>query len=223
MLETILDYSLQDLMLFSPEVYFRSLHLYNQTMWPAHLIAALAILALGYLILIKPTTAQREVCVILGLSWALCGYFFHINHYSTINWFAQLYGTLFLLQAIMFFWQAYSNPNTNALKQENSQIYLIGKILFILGGFIYPSLTYFEGKLWQMSEMFALFPAPTLIATTGIALMSQQFPKPLLVIPFIYAIIELLTAHLLGSLTWLIFTGLIIIILVYLRKTNQPT
>jgi len=228
MLETVLDYSLQDLMLFSPEVYFRSLALYNQNIWPAQFIAALTSVYLGYLILGKPATSHKTIGIILALAWAWCGLIFHITHYSSINWFATVYGGLFLAQACLLLWAVFKTIQQPPLQQDHSLINLAGKATVIFGLFIYPFLplltnsSFIERQTWQEGQIFGLFPAPTLTVTIGIALMSQNYPKPLLIIPLLYAFIEFLSAYLLGSLTSGIFVGLIILLLIYfVKKTTS--
>jgi hypothetical protein len=61
----------------------------------------LGILAL-YLILKKIQSGDKIICLILSIFWIWIGGVYHLLFFTTINKAAYVFGTLFILQGILF-------------------------------------------------------------------------------------------------------------------------
>ena len=113
-------YRLDDLLLFSPEVYFSSLRFYNESIFPAQLLGVgggLLLLIAVYLLrrlakghaMPKAGQLQANAAALSGLilaaGWFVTGVLYQLPFYQQINWMAYYYGWLFIVEgALLFGW-----------------------------------------------------------------------------------------------------------------------
>lgn len=207
---TITSYRLDDLLLFSPEVYFSSIAFYNQTIWPLPLLAiGISLLFFWFTLKLEhktPTTAM----FILALGWAWCGAIYHLKFYQQINWMAFYYGWMFIAQSVlMMVWllkvwllkpeQERASHSEDQIAPNSKWQRTIGKILIGLSVFALPFIGLIDGPNIKASLLLGLSPAPTLLATFGLKLVSEKTPWWLLIIPISFSIIGLLNSHTIGS------------------------
>lgn len=163
-------YQLSDLLLFSPQTYYRLFGLYNTDIWPAQILALLLGGAILLLIWKNPPWQGRAITTILALCWLWVAYAFHLQRYATINWAAEYFAIGFILQAALFIWTGLIRgrltyqPETTTLKQPGLGIFLFALILQPLAA---PTL----GRPWNQAEIFGIAPDPTVIATLGLLLL----------------------------------------------------
>ena len=232
-METYLDYSLQDLLLFSPEVYFRSLILYNAKLWPAQIIALIAGLCLLWICIKGPRGGVYLISGILALAWASCGVLFHLQHFHDINWLATIYGWMFVLEGFLIILWCLCLPEkfeifTKTIDHSWAKWFVFGNLLSLIAVCAFPFITLLDGQALKGGQLFALFPAPTILATLGVAFCLRKIPLILLLIPFIYTIIGFLTADMLGSIMSYIYLMIMGILVLYViirikskRKNNS--
>jgi|GEM_PF-4068487 len=196
----IANYQLEDLLLFSPDVYFSSIAFYNQSIWPLPLLAILLSLVFFWLTLTLNHKKSLVAGLILTLGWAWCGAVYHLKFYQQINWMAFYYGWVFIAQSVVmiiflvrFFYQA-DQLMTNSTWQT-----ILGKILIGLSVFILPFMGLIDGPGIKASLVLCLSPAPTLLATFGFALMINRIPIWALMLPISFSLVGLLTSHTIGS------------------------
>ncbi len=207
---TIASYRLDDLLLFSPEVYFSSIAFYNQSIWPLPLLAIAISLLFFWLTLKLDPKKSIATVLILTLGWAWCGAIYHLKFYQQINWMAIYYGWMFIAQSIlMMLWllnvglvktekESASHSETQIVQNSKWQRN-IGKILIGLSVFVLPLIGLIDGPNIKASLLLGLSPAPTLLATFGLKLISEKTPWWLLIIPVSFSIVGLLTSHTIGS------------------------
>ncbi|WP_199688180.1 DUF6064 family protein [Noviherbaspirillum sedimenti] len=97
-------YTLADLLMFSPHIYYRLFEQYNVDIWPGQLIAA----ALGLAILVcalRPGAAgARAAAGMLAACWLWVGWAFLARRYAPINWAADYFALGFAIEALLLFW-----------------------------------------------------------------------------------------------------------------------
>ncbi len=196
----IANYQLEDLLLFSPDVYFSSIAFYNQSIWPLPLLAILLSLVFFWLTLTLNHNKSLLAGLILTLGWAWCGAVYHLKFYQQINWMAFYYGWFFIAQSgvmilllVRYFYQA------DQLMPSSTWQTGLGKTLIGSSVFILPFIGLIDGASIKASLILCLSLAPTLLATFGFALMIKKIPGWLLMLPFTYTLVGLLTSHTIGS------------------------
>lgn len=189
------DYSLSDLLLFSPETYLRLLGRYNVDMWPLQIVFAILGLSLIGLVRSSNINSDRIVAGLLAVIWLWVAYAFHIERYATIQIAANYFAAMFIIQAILLFLIGVVGARIQ-FSLGGGLINRIGLGLVILGVLFYPLVEWGTGRPWDQVEMFALMPDPTVVATLGFLLLIVQRPHwLLLVIPILWTVIS-------GALSW---------------------
>jgi len=183
-------YSLRDLLLFSPQTYYRMFELYNLECWPLQLFTLAAGLAILGLWRRGGSAAGRAMAAILALGWLWVGWAFHGHRYATINLAADFYAWAFALEAVLLLWLGVIRggfaQTTSAKMQQRA-----GLGLFLFALLIFPLLAPFMGRGWAQAELFGLAPDPTALATLGVLLFAGARPYWMLFpIPVIWCVVS---------------------------------
>lgn len=215
---TFASYRLEDLLLFSPDVYFQSIAYYNQNIWPVPILGLLMGLAFFWLLMTIDRKSSMLAGFILLLGWAWCGGVYHLQFYQQINWMAFYYGWGFVAQSIlMFLWLARNLKQTNHPILNPTCQLRIGQILTGISIFILPLIGLIDGPNIKAGLLFGLSPVPTILATFGLALIIK-LPLWLLILPFGFTIIGILTAHTIGSAQLFPYLLCLVVVLILTGK-----
>jgi hypothetical protein len=173
-------YTLSDLLMFSPRVYFRLIERYNQDLWPLQLV----LIAGAFLILIAAATrvprARVAVFPLLAAAWAFCAWQFLWLRYAAINWGIFYAAVAFLLQAgLLALWPG---PAGQAGRPASRLQHRGGIGLMLFGLVIYPCLAWLARGSLASAETFALMPDPTAATTLG-AVLAESRRKGWLLLP----------------------------------------
>jgi hypothetical protein len=185
-------YSLSDFLLFSPRTYYRLFELYNESLWPAHLLALAAAASLLLLARRGGGLAGRAAFAALALAWAWIAVAFHAERFVTINWAAIYYAYAFALQALMLLWFATAGARAD-IKLDGSFAAGAGFALFLFAAVIQPLIGPLLGRDWRQVEIVGLAPDPTTIATLAVLCMASRVPWVLLPIPLLWCAMTGLT------------------------------
>ena len=187
------SYSLDDLLLFSPRVYFRMIELHNQALWPAQVLAVLLGLA-AILFVVRPS-AQRDrlISVIFAAAWLFIALSFFWQQYATINWAAVYFAPIAALEAALLLglgtfkgWLHFKPPRTAWARVA------LGLMAFAIIG--YPFMAVCLGRPWGTAEVFGIAPDPTAIATVAmLALANGRLRWVLMMIPILWCLTTGLT------------------------------
>jgi hypothetical protein len=173
-------YSLSDFLLFSPRAYYRLFELYNESIWPAHLVA----LALG-LILIFARRNDGRVPAILIAAWVWTAFAFHLERYATINWAALYFAQAFVVQAGLILWTGLAHNRLNFEPPRSAADHAAGALLaFAIVG--QPLIGLLLGRSWTATEVFAIAPDPTAVATLAVLVRAERVHWHLLAIPALW-------------------------------------
>lgn len=164
-------YSLQDLLMFSSQTYYRLFERINADLWPTHLLA----LALGASTLLlfgrHRERASPWVFAILAAGWGSVAWFYFWSRYANINLAAPYFAQAFAVESLLLIWMGLSRrrlsiARTSRLRQRAA----LGLVVFALA--VYPLIGLALGRPWTQAEIIGLAPDPTALATLGILLLT---------------------------------------------------
>lgn len=175
-------YGASDLLLFSPETYYRLFELYNREWWPLQVVA----LALGAAALVLwrrgNERAGQAIAAILAIGWLWVAWAFHWERYASINLAAGYFALTFVAQALLLLWLGVVRGRLTP-EQPGRLHRRAGLGLFLFALLIVPSIGPLLGRSWTQAEVFGMAPDPTALATLGILLLARPagwlFPIPL--------------------------------------------
>jgi len=193
-------YRLSDFLMFSPTTYWRLVERYNQALWPLQL----ALLAIGLVLLWRVAArrpmAQREVLLVLAVTWVWVGWAFHWQRYAPINWAAQYFAAAFALQGLLLLGAAAVSRRPDVrladggLPITGGRLRVAGLCLAVAGVLLYPLLALAQGRTLHQAEVFGLMPEPTALASLGLIMaLHPRWSGGLAVIPVLSLLIGLAT------------------------------
>lgn len=175
------DYSLHDLLMFAPATYDRLFQRAND-LWPAALMLGVLMLA----------NRRRHALVFALLSSALLlvAYWFHFRHYAAIQLGGDAFAVAFVLQGLLLLVLARSRVTDGPAGMPAWP----GLALVFYAILLHPLLMIVLGRAPQATELFAIAPDPTALATIGVVL-SLGFRRywPALLIPLLWLAVSGLT------------------------------
>lgn len=211
-------YSLSDLVLFTARTYYRQFELYNQAIWPLHILAILAGVGIFAVLRVKPFWHGRAIAAILTVSWLWVAWAYHYERFASINWVANWYAILFAIEALLLFW--FGVIRNRFLLSRTRELYVTGLLIFLFALLVLPFITLLSGREWRQLEIFAIEPDPTVIATLGLILLSSSRTWILFVIPVFWCLVSGATLWVLKSPIALIplLTALVTLVLLFFKR-----
>ena len=158
-----MSWVLEDLLLFSPRVYWRLFALENDALWPAQpvLLAAAALLALCLLRGWRPTGLWLGP--MLGAAWLWTGWHFVALRYGTVNWAAPTFAWGFYAEAGLLAGIGLSGRLVFARRGVGAWF---GIALLAAAALAWPAFAPLDGRSWHEAEVVALAPDPTAVCDT---------------------------------------------------------
>lgn len=209
---------------FTTEDFLNVFKEYNTDFWPARFIFyALAAMALFYTSK-KYTDSANVITGILTFLWIWMGIVYHFIYFSVINKAAFIFGSLFILQGLLFAYYGFIKKRLSfSIRKNRHSIAGAGTILFAL--FIYPLAGYWSGHQYPAAPTFGL-PCPTTIFTFGLLLCTdKKLPVAVYIIPVIWAVIGVTAVFALGIKEdiSLLLAALLFILINFRRTTTVVT
>lgn len=204
---------------FTREQFLEVFKNYNEAVFPMQIIFYfISVLAIYYAI--KPTSKSNKIIsAILSFFWIWIGIVYNFIFFTVINKAAYLFGTLFILQGILFaILGVFQNKLSFAFRFDKYGITGITLIAYAL--IVYPVFGFFLGHNYPYSPTFGL-PCPTTIFTLGLLLMcNKKCPVIILIIPLIWSIIGFSAAFNFGIYedTALIVAGVLTFFMLLLKN-----
>ncbi len=166
-------YSLSDMLLFSPRVYYRLFELHNHSLWPAQLLTVAAGLGMVFALARPSILLSRATFVVLGALWIWIAWAFFWERYATINWAAPYITPAYVLEGLMLIATGLLRNQFSfspaATFSRNAAIVLLMAIL--IG---YPLIAPAVGRSWSSAEVFGIAPDPTALATLAVLAASPK-------------------------------------------------
>ena len=165
-------YDIADLVLFTPETYFRLFEFYHRDWWPMQLVCLAMAVVILLCLRLKSGWGGRLIAILLAASWAWVGWAFLHLRLAPIHWIADWYAVAFVLQALLFFVSGIL-PRGLELETGNSMRDYIG-VFVLLGALLaMPVTALLTGRDWMQAELFAMTPDATVLATLGLLLLTK--------------------------------------------------
>ena len=208
---------------FTLEQFLDVFRQYNISVWPVQILLIVLALVTTFFSIVKKPYSDKIIVSVLAFLWLWMGIVYHLIYFSSINKAAIVFGSLFIIQGLLFF---YFGILKDKLKfQFGLNRYGIAAMALILFALVvYPLLGYWLGHIYPSSPTFGL-PCPTTIFTFGLLLFSSyRIPVIIVIIPVIWSIIGFSAAVSLGMKedTGLLIAGFIsIIMIIYKNKRRK--
>jgi hypothetical protein len=162
---------------------------YNQAVWPMQFLLLAAGLVAVLAVEARWLHRDRIVTGILAFLWAWAGTVYHLGFFARINPAAEVFGLLFLLQAIYLFRFSVQEPGVHFSPGIHPVRRGFGALLIVYALIIYPLIGVLSGRHWPALPTFGV-PCPLALFTFGVLLWTRRpCPRGLLVIPAIWAVI----------------------------------
>jgi len=184
---------------FTTEQFFNVIEKYNLTMFPFQLIILLTGLICLFLFHSKISSKDKLIGIYLGVLWIWIGVAYHLTFFTVINKAAFLFGGIFILQGLLILFYTFIKNRLVFTFTFQTKDYL-GYFFLLYGLIIYPIISYLvEGSLEKTIIMG--LPCPSTIFTFGLFMLTNnKFPKYLLIIPSLWAVVGLSAAINIGVL-----------------------
>jgi Family of unknown function (DUF6064) len=194
-----LSYSLDDLLMFSPRVYWRLFELHNRSIWPAQAIALmLGIAALALLLRPRPWS-DWLIASGLGFAWVWVAWSFLWLRYATINWAIAYVAPVFALEALLLILLK-GTADRLLFTIDRSVPAGIGLTLYLYAVVFHPLVPLIAGRSLWSAEVLAIAPDPTAIATLGLVAMAPRREIAVIgIIPAAWCLTSWATLHTMGS------------------------
>lgn len=179
---------------FSHEAFLDLFGAYNVSLWPA---AALLWLATAWVLMAWLRTGRvsgRTLFALLAVHWAWSGAVYHWGFFRRINPAAVLFAAMFLLQAGVLAWLAFTSRGTVGPYSGRRGVVGIGLVVY---GLLYPLVGFGFGLEYPRMPVFAV-PCPTVLVTAGWLVAATGVPRATNLVPIIWAIIGGSAAFTLG-------------------------
>jgi Family of unknown function (DUF6064) len=192
-------YSLQDFLLFSPRVYWRTIELDNEIVWPLHLVTLCAGAMCAFLIIYPGGWSASLICSILAAVWLWVAWSFLWNRYATINWAAAYAAPVFVCQALLLVWSGlvrgrFRFDTTRSISTS------VGAGLFLYALILHPLVAIASGRTIRAAEVFGIHPDPTVFATLGLlSLVPGSGASVLLGVPLAWCVVSWATLFAMGE------------------------
>lgn len=182
---------------FTTEQFFNIFEKYNLALFPIQLIFILLGIIGLFLLHSRYRLKSKLTGGFLGLLWIWMGLVYHISFFSEINKAAFVFGGIFILQGLLILINTFiaEKLTFNFIPQTRDYF---GYFFIVFGLLIYPVISYFA--VGSAVRTIALgLPCPSTILTLGFFMLTNnKFPKYLLIIPSLWAIVGLSAAINLG-------------------------
>jgi len=182
-LEVLFSYELRDLILFTPESYFRLIELHNAQWWPAAQMISLCLLAAIALFRHKPDKLIISAGTCLAFTWLLLGATF-FTRFGELFDAARAIAWLFVIEASLLLFFAIRWRHRASLIFNPPALALLFYALFV-----HPLLSITSDRSLGSIELFGLSPDPTVLASIAL-ILSIRHPRRwlVLVIPLLWSI-----------------------------------
>lgn len=204
-----MSWALEDLLPFSPRVYWRLFALENEALWPAQPVLLAAVVLLAFCFIRGWRPSGRWLGPVLGAAWLWAGWQFVALRYGTINWAAPTFAWGFYAEAALL-----------------AALGLSGRLVFLRRGrggwpgigllaaaaLLWPALAPLDGRSWREAEVLAVAPDPTAVATLGLLALAERsrWTALLCIAPALWLALSVLTLVTMGAWQgWVVLTALL--------------
>lgn len=178
---------------FTIEQFFNVIEKYNLLLFPFQLIILILGIGCIYFLHSRFLVKDKLIGIYISVLWIWIGIAYHFAFFTVINKAAFLFGGVFVIQGLLTLFYTFRKDKLNfsfSLKPKN----YLGYFFILYGLIFYPIISFFvEGSIEKTISIG--LPCPSTIFTFGFFILaSNKFPKCLLIIPSLWAIVGLSAA-----------------------------
>jgi len=214
-----LSYSLQDFLMFGPQVFLRLFIRLNQDVWPWQLLIVPLTLVVPWL-MCRPAPALRRLAVwLVAAAWVGSGAVFLVRYFGEINWPAVWFGWAFVAQgALMVAVAAFCH--LEAIPKGRTGVFAG---LWLTSVVVLPWVPVLQSGELGTLAVFGLTPDVTLAASSLVlAMMPRALLWSLLPIPLLWVLFSAATYWAL-QMVWLLLLPAATLILFALSCWLSPS
>lgn len=173
---------------FTREQFFALFASYNETVWPAPVVAYVlgAVAVAGALR--GGSVASRLVAAMLALMWLWTGIAYHWLAFAAINDAAWVFGALFVAEAALLV-RAGMFRRSLQFGFRSDLNCIVGLLFAAYAAVLYPLIGQAFGHGYPAVPMFGITPCPVTIFTLGLLLLARSAPWPVVVIPLLWSLV----------------------------------
>ena len=178
---------------FTAEQFFSVFEKYNLALFPVQWVMLILAVFMLFVLHSMYSLKSRLIGSFLCLLWLWVGLVYHIIFFTVVNKLAFVFGVAFIIQGVLILINTFFTTRLTFKFSPQTKNYL-GYFFIIFGLIIYPIISYFiNGSLNRIISLG--LPCPSTIFTFGCFMMTgNKFPKYLLIIPSIWAILGVVAA-----------------------------
>lgn len=195
-----LSYSLQDFIMFGPQVFLRLFVRINQDVWPWSLLAVLIGIVVPLLLLNHRPLFRRVAMGLVSVAWVTSGYGFLVSYFGPINWPAQWFGWAFVVQGGLLGSAALFGGIRLSQRPSGRKADHWLAALWVVAVLGLPLLTVAQSGDWKALGLFGLAPGTTAVASM---LVTGFLPGPW---RWIYLVVPLLWSLFSAATYWVLQT-----------------
>ncbi len=172
---------------FSVDQFFTVFEHYNLSIWPLPVVFYILAIVSSVFIFLNVIKSNQVAFAVLAFYWAWMGLVYHIGYFSEVNPAAYVFGALFIIQGVIFFYVG-SWREMIPMRMSLDGSGIIGLILMGYALIVYPLLGYFVGHAYPRTPTFGA-PGPTTIFTFGLLFFSiYRIPWYVIIIPLLWSV-----------------------------------
>jgi hypothetical protein len=177
---------------FTTEQFFNVFEKYNIGVFPIQILFILAGMLALFILHSNYSFKNKFIGCFLGFLWLWIGLIYHIKFFTSINKPAFVFGAIFIVQGLLLLIITFSKKLDFVFIKSTK--HYIAYFFIAFGLIIYPVIGFLaEGSIYRTISLG--LPCPSTIFTFGfLMLANNKFPKYLLIIPSLWAIIGLSAA-----------------------------
>jgi Family of unknown function (DUF6064) len=162
---------------------------YNAAIWPGQ-IAAYLLGAIAVAAALRPSRlGDRVAAGALVAMWLANGIGYHALFFAAINPAAIGFAAIFMVEAALIAWLGLARGRLRFAWKSDAAAFA-GVVTMAYAAIVYPLLGLASGHTYPAAPIFGTAPCPTTIFTFGMFLLARApFPKALLVVPALWAVI----------------------------------
>jgi len=205
---------------FTTDEFLGVFEAYNLVIQPAQIVAYILGISAVVFGIKRSRYSSTIIFAILAVFWGWVGVVYHIYYFSDINQAAYVFGTFYIVQAILLLYAASTRIDLD-FRFEYGVMSIVGAVFIMYAMVIYPILNYLFGHAYPGMPVFGITPCPLTVFTFGILLLAKaKVPLYLIAIPFLWSLIGISAAINLEIVEdyGLVVAGVIGTILIVLRK-----
>lgn len=183
----VLSYSFEDFLLFSKSIYYDLVAIYNQAIWPLHIVALVVFIVVAIAIWLPRYTEKTRLafCIVFAVSLSFIAKVYFLDYFTTINWSARYFAYGFFIQSALMVFQAF--VLTYKKQSVSLKANAVPWLLFVIIGA--PVIAWLFHSRLAIVPIVGIDPNATMLALIA-AILVLKWSRWLLMLPSCWLLIS---------------------------------